>query len=818
MPLPPRSVELLAATLLVGGLAGTSDVQLAAAVPWPIGIVTGCVLWQRRPAHGFAVLAVALLGMTAGLALTGWGRDGVGVALAHIGGATVVVAMLTSAGRRRAALLTESDIGRYVGACLVGAAASAGGIALWYGLVEQRVAIDEMAAMVTTHVASQLVVVPFFLRRHAHMPLAGPVERIACWVVAALTTMFVFIAVQPPAVSFAVIAALSWGARRLGAWGGLIQMTAVAVFATMLTLEGLGPFDPAPARLDWTPDGPMLLVQFFIFCCALVVVPTLLTVGLEQVSLREASQERARIERIVSSADRVAIIGTDARGRITLFNPGAERLLGYRAEEVLSRSGVMFHSEDEIARQTSELGAPDDYDALVLALAQPEIAGREVRYLRKDGVVRTFLVNLSQVRDHEGHITGFVCIADDISDRVREQAALEEAVTRLRELDASKDTFVSSVSHELRTPLTSIVGYLELLADREYGDLTGPQRMALERISDNSDRLLSLIEDLLTFSRVGEEVQVEQVDLDLAEAVRSGCDVVEPLWRARRTHVTVRTPELPVCVTGDRALLERLVVNLVGNAVKFSPEEGHVDLTLRADDGWAELLVVDDGIGIPLDEQPMLFTRFFRSRVAMRGAVQGTGIGLSIVKAAVDAHQGTVEVESQERAGTTVRVRLPLTGTVTHPVVARRRGPSGGRVRCDGVRPCRRGIAGSSRCSSRWPPAGWRRCWPPPRAAARSASGRSAWPRSPCWRPDAGCGRSSSSSSSPSASSPSGAAVDRSTWESATPWASPSSRGSCGGSSPTAATSDRGSGRMPTCAGSSRPRSRAARSGRSPAR
>ncbi len=661
MPPSLRSVALLAAALLAGALAGTSNVQLAAALPWPIGLVTGVVLWQRRRGPAFAALAVAALGMAAGLALTGWGRDSLGVTLAHLGGVVAVVLVLTSWGRRRAALLSESDIARYVGACLAGAVSSAGIMLAWYGLAEGRLGLDEMAAIGTTHAASQLVVVPFFLRRHGHAALAGPAERIACWVVTALATIFVFVAIEPPGVSFAVVAALSWGARRIDAWAGLLQMILVSVFAIMLTLEGLGPFDPAPARLDWTPDGPMLLVQFFVICCALVVVPTLLIVGLEQASLREASQERARIERIVSSADRVAIIGADARGRMTLFNPGAERLLGYRAEEVLGRSGEIFHSAEEIARQTAELGVPDDYDSLTQALAQADVAGRELRYLRKDGEVRTFLVNLSQVRDREGVLTGYVCISDDISDRVNEQAALEEAVTRLRELDASKDTFVSSVSHELRTPLTSIVGYLELLQDREYGDLSGPQRMALERISDNSARLLSLIEDLLTFSRAAsEELQVERVELDLAEIVGAGCDVVEPLWRARRTHVSVQVPDGPVCVTGDRALLERLVVNLVGNAVKFSAEEGHVDLTVQVDDDWAELLVVDDGIGIPLDEQPRLFTRFFRSRVAMRDAVQGTGIGLSIVKAVVEAHSGTVEVESRERAGTTVRVRLPL--------------------------------------------------------------------------------------------------------------------------------------------------------------
>lgn len=658
---PPtlRPVAVLAAALALGWGATSADVGLAAATPWPVGLLTGAVLWQARRLEMLAVLTVALLGMSAGFSASGWGDDAFGVPLAHVSGVAVAVVVLTSAGRRRAALLTESDIGRYVGACLIGALSAAVVIGVWCGLAEGRVGYDEMVAILTTHAASQLVIVPFFLRRLGHAALAGHAEQIACWVVTVMITILVFIVVEPSAVSFAVVAALAWASRRLGDGEGLLLMVAVAVLAILLTIQGLGPFDPAPARLDWTPDGPMMLVQFFVFCCAIVVVPTLLTVGLEQASLREASQERARIERIVSSADRVAIIGADAHGRMTLFNPGAERLLGYRAEEVLGRSGAMFHRAAEITRQSVELGVADDYDAIALAMASPDRGGSEIRYVRKDGVERTFLVNLSQVRDREGRVTGFVCISEDITDRVQEQEVLEEALLRLQELDASKDTFVSSVSHELRTPLTSIVGYLELLRDQEYGDLSGPQQLALERISDNSDRLLALIEDLLTFSRLGEDLRVERVELDLSRVVRAGCSVVEPLWRARGTEVTLDLPYGPAPVLGDAALLERVVVNLVGNAVKFTPEEGHVQVGLRLGEGWAELVVTDDGMGIPADEQAELFTRFFRSRLAMRNAVQGTGVGLSIVKAVVEAHQGTVEIESQERVGTTVRVRLP---------------------------------------------------------------------------------------------------------------------------------------------------------------
>ena len=191
MPPSARPVALLAGTLLLGWLAGTSDVELAAALPWPIGLVTGCVLLQRRRLPAVAVLAVALPGMAAGLALTGWGRDAVGVSLAHITGVAVAVLVLTSAGRRRASLLSESDIGRFIGACVAGATAAAGVMGVWCALLEARLGTDEMAAMITTHVASQLVVVPFFLRRHDHAALGSRTEQVACWALTLTVTFLV---------------------------------------------------------------------------------------------------------------------------------------------------------------------------------------------------------------------------------------------------------------------------------------------------------------------------------------------------------------------------------------------------------------------------------------------------------------------------------------------------------------------------------------------------------------------------------------------------------------------------------------------------
>ena len=276
-------------------------------------------------------------------------------------------------------------------------------------------------------------------------------------------------------------------------------------------------------------------------------------------------------------------------------------------------------------------------------------------------------MTLSQITDDRGEIVGFVSTSEDITDRVREQAALEEALRaereaaeRLREVDAVKDTFVSSVSHELRTPITSILGYLELLGEGAMGDLTPEQAQAIGRVSSNSLRLLRLIDDLLVLSRMQDgALDPELVPLDLRDAVRSGFDVVAPGWERRDLRPTLELPEEPVPVLGDRDMLERVVVNLVGNAVKFTPDGGLVGVRLDVDGDRTSLLVSDTGLGIPPEEQERLFTRFFRSSLSIKAEVPGSGLGLAICAAIVEAHGGAAGVQSTPGRGSTFRVTLP---------------------------------------------------------------------------------------------------------------------------------------------------------------
>ncbi len=374
------------------------------------------------------------------------------------------------------------------------------------------------------------------------------------------------------------------------------------------------------------------------------------------------------VQNIVNGATGIAIIGTDETGRITLFNPGAQRLLGYAPDEVLGHFTTMFHTAAALSEQARELGVRDDFSEIVQALVSPKRAGTDLRFVRKDGAERTHSMTLTRMVDDRGNVTGYVSTSEDVTERVQAATALQEAldkerraVENLREVDVVKDAFVSSVSHELRTPLTSIVGYLEMLREGEFGNLNSHQSDAVRRVADNSARLLSLIDDLLTLSRVQDEgmSQVDRV-FDLRDVVQAGHDVVAPAWARRGLAVDLELPQDPVPMLGDRDMMERVVVNLVGNAVKFTPDGGRVAIRLRREGDDALLEVSDTGIGIPVEEQDQLFARFFRSSTAQKQAIPGSGLGLSIARAVVTKHGGSVTVESALDRGTTFRVRLPV--------------------------------------------------------------------------------------------------------------------------------------------------------------
>ena len=289
------------------------------------------------------------------------------------------------------------------------------------------------------------------------------------------------------------------------------------------------------------------------------------------------------------------------------------------------------------------------------------LRGDEVRVIRSKGEV---------VLDDDGNTASMVGTAQDITKEHQVEqrlvSALEkerESVARLRELDQAKSSFVSSVSHELRTPLTSIMGYMDMLMT-DPGTMDDEQLEMMQIVERNSSRLLALIEDLLTLSRIESgQFTVNKAAVALSPLVDQIRQTVLPAVELRELALEVDVPDDLPPLDADREQIERVLFNLIGNAVKFSYPGGHIGLRAGFVDGKVSIEVRDEGMGIPEEEQEQVFNRFFRSSSAEKQAIQGTGLGLAICKEIVEQHGGTIRAYSTPGGGTTVSFTIPAVAT-----------------------------------------------------------------------------------------------------------------------------------------------------------
>ena len=300
--------------------------------------------------------------------------------------------------------------------------------------------------------------------------------------------------------------------------------------------------------------------------------------------------------------------------------------------------------------------------AALLAVPASLVVERLVRHRYHPiaaGIGAALIATLVLVR-----LTGLVHLVDQAriaerrarrdADAARDQ--LQEQNATLLELDRLKDDLLSTVSHELRTPLTSISGYVELLLE-EQGDSL--DRRHLEVVQRNTARLLGLVSDLLLAARLqSTDLELQMAPVDLRLLVEEAADSARPHADAARVALRVRVVDVPL-VEGERDRLAQLLDNLVSNAIKFTPAGGEVEIVLGSQNGDVSIEVSDTGIGLTEEEIAQLFTRFYRASSAVDAQIPGTGLGLYIAKAIVEAHGGRISVRSAAGTGTTFVIEFP---------------------------------------------------------------------------------------------------------------------------------------------------------------
>lgn len=329
---------------------------------------------------------------------------------------------------------------------------------------------------------------------------------------------------------------------------------------------------------------------------------------------------------------------------VLVIDPGGHAELANSAARALFGVGPTSEGEPgAVWRPPGELRQPLT-DALEVQRAyQPDQFDQAMSF-RLGDEERTYLPQVRPIRDLEGNTLGAAVVLSDI--------------TRFRLLDQFKSDLVATVSHELKTPLTSVRLAVHVLLEEAVGPLTPKQTELLIDARDNAERLLALIEQLLSLARLQKPEQRALQLEDATELLRRATDSVRPRAEDKHVELVMETGEPLPAVAVDPERIGQALENLLNNAVNYTPTGGKVTLSAVVGDKGVTLVVADTGIGIPAEYLPRVFDRFFR--IPGQSEETGTGLGLAIVKEIVAAHRGEVTCESEPGKGTTFRITLPV--------------------------------------------------------------------------------------------------------------------------------------------------------------
>ena len=410
----------------------------------------------------------------------------------------------------------------------------------------------------------------------------------------------------------------------------VVVITGYATVESAVEAMKAGAYDFIPK--PFTPDQLRIVVNRALEKKALEREAEQLRVEREK-GLREIAGEKSKIETILRCmADGVLV--TDQEGQVVWHNPSVVKMLKRVAPPALGQP-LWDWVEDQGLQEW--IGKIRQVCSEKSPAVSQEVTLGEV----------TLMAHTAPVLEERGAILGTVTVLRDIS--------------MLKAMDRMKSDFVAMVSHELRAPLASVEQQLSVILAGILGEINERQRGMVARAKERTHGLISLINDLLDLAKIEAGVVVQYRErLSIAEVLEKALEIFK--GEAEGKNMTLRltsTPSLPP-VMADRRNMEEVFLNLLSNAVKYTQEGGWVRVEARPEGSYLCVQVEDNGIGISAEDLPHIFDKFYRVKNAQTRKIVGTGLGLPIVKRIVEAHLGTVEVESQPGSGSKFRVYLPL--------------------------------------------------------------------------------------------------------------------------------------------------------------
>lgn len=331
------------------------------------------------------------------------------------------------------------------------------------------------------------------------------------------------------------------------------------------------------------------------------------------------------------------LVVTDWQTNIVFFNKTAARLFGLNKKQSHGRPVSSCIQSDDLLSFYMRAIREDGSLVTLMSGEEPIIKAGE----------KTLRVHVDPVRNDAGTIIG--------------AAALFHDVTQVTAMDKLRSDFLSMVSHELKAPLSSLLMQISVIHDGLAGDLTSKQTELLGKAKDKTKGMITLVNDLLDYRRIEEGKSVQKIEsLDCGLILKRTVELMRP--SAKDKEITITTDiadELP-SLSGDRGGMEAIFVNIISNAIKYTPKGGNIGISLNQAGKDIRFKVVDDGIGIPREDLDRIFEKFYRIKTEQTRSISGSGLGLSIVKGIVDAHSGSIHVESAIGKGTTIIVSLPV--------------------------------------------------------------------------------------------------------------------------------------------------------------